>query len=180
MLSAVNTPAEQPAIDARSPVPKYYQLREILLDLIERELTVDAPVPSERELAARYTVTGTLRVSGPEVRVTSRLVDTGTGAVLWAQSYEEDLRAKELFAIQEDIAQQVASGEQRITGVMIESNLVAGRQDVVPGEPLVYGQSITDGCIDWDTTVSVLNVLADAVSARRKAPSRHVREERSA
>jgi GntR family transcriptional regulator len=41
-------------IDARSPVPKYYQLREILLDLIERELHVDAPVPSERELAARY------------------------------------------------------------------------------------------------------------------------------
>jgi GntR family transcriptional regulator len=41
-------------IDARSPVPKYYQLREILLDLIERELAVDAPVPSERELAARY------------------------------------------------------------------------------------------------------------------------------
>jgi len=41
-------------IDARSPVPKYFQLREILLDLIENELTVDAPVPSERELAARY------------------------------------------------------------------------------------------------------------------------------
>lgn len=41
-------------IDARSPVPKYYQLREILLDLIEHELTIDAPVPSERELAARY------------------------------------------------------------------------------------------------------------------------------
>ncbi|GGJ94608.1 GntR family transcriptional regulator [Pilimelia anulata] len=41
-------------IDARSPVPKYYQLREILLDLIERELAVDAPVPSERELATRY------------------------------------------------------------------------------------------------------------------------------
>ncbi|MFB9322680.1 GntR family transcriptional regulator [Cryptosporangium minutisporangium] len=57
----MNTPADVPPatdspqlIDARSPVPKYYQLREILLDLIERELTVDAPVPSERELAARY------------------------------------------------------------------------------------------------------------------------------
>jgi 3-deoxy-7-phosphoheptulonate synthase len=52
---------------------------------------------------------------------------------------------------------------------MIESNLVAGRQDVVAGGALTYGQSITDGCIDWDTTVSVLNVLADAVQARRSA-----------
>ena len=57
---------------------------------------------------------------------------------------------------------------------MIESNLVAGRQDVVPGKPLTYGQSITDGCIDWDTTVSALNVLADAVTARRNVRSREV------
>ena len=70
-----------------------------------------------------------------------------------------------------DIAQQISDGEQRIIGVMIESNLVAGRQDVVPGKPLVYGQSITDGCIDWETTVSALNVLADAVGDRRKALS---------
>jgi len=63
---------------------------------------------------------------------------------------------------------------------MIESNLVAGRQDVVPGTPLTYGQSITDGCIDWETTVSVLNVLADAVATRRTAPSRNLPEERSA
>ncbi len=75
-----------------------------------------------------------------------------------------------------DIAQQIAGGEQRIIGVMIESNLVAGRQDVVPGKPLTYGQSITDGCIDWDTTVSALNLLADAVEARRNARSRKSRE----
>jgi 3-deoxy-7-phosphoheptulonate synthase len=79
-----------------------------------------------------------------------------------------------------DIAQQISKGEQRITGVMIESNLVAGRQDVVPGRPLTYGQSITDGCIDWETTVSALNVLADAVETRRNAQSRKLREERSA
>jgi len=64
-----------------------------------------------------------------------------------------------------DIAQQVASGDQRIIGVMIESNLVAGRQDVVPGKPLTYGQSITDGCIDLATTADVLKQLADAVDA---------------
>ncbi|MGE3363285.1 MAG: 3-deoxy-7-phosphoheptulonate synthase [Rhizobiaceae bacterium] len=68
-----------------------------------------------------------------------------------------------------DIAKQLADGEQRIMGVMIESNLVAGRQDVVESKPLTYGQSITDGCIDWETTVSVLRQLADAVAARRKS-----------
>ena len=75
-----------------------------------------------------------------------------------------------------DIARQVSDGEQRIVGVMIESNLVAGRQDVVPGKPLTYGQSITDGCIDWETTVSALEHLADAVAARRKVQPHNFRE----
>src|SRR5579871_6241624 len=75
-----------------------------------------------------------------------------------------------------DIARQVAGGERRIMGVMIESNLVAGRQDVQPGRPLAYGQSITDGCIDWETTVPVLNQLADAVASRRATPDGKVEE----
>jgi 3-deoxy-7-phosphoheptulonate synthase len=50
---------------------------------------------------------------------------------------------------------------------MIESHLVAGRQELVQGKPLRYGQSITDGCIGWDTTVEVLHRLADAVRLRR-------------
>ncbi|MDR7033559.1 3-deoxy-7-phosphoheptulonate synthase [Mesorhizobium sp. BE184] len=66
-----------------------------------------------------------------------------------------------------DVGGQVAAGDDRIIGVMVESNLVAGRQDVVPGKPLVYGQSITDGCIDWETTETVLRGLADAVGKRR-------------
>lgn len=70
-------------------------------------------------------------------------------------------------AVAADVARQVASGEQRIIGLMIESNLVAGRQDVVPGTPLVYGQSITDGCIDLKTTADMLAQLADAVEIRR-------------
>jgi 3-deoxy-7-phosphoheptulonate synthase len=70
-----------------------------------------------------------------------------------------------------DVAQQLSGGEARIMGVMIESNLVAGRQDVLPGVALTYGQSITDGCIDWTTTAQVLNVLADAVTARRSVQS---------
>jgi 3-deoxy-7-phosphoheptulonate synthase len=79
-----------------------------------------------------------------------------------------------------DVARQLSGGDTRIMGVMIESNLVAGRQDVLPDVALTYGQSITDGCIDWETTVSALNVLADAVATRRNAPSRTFREERLA
>ncbi|HEY8593742.1 MAG TPA: 3-deoxy-7-phosphoheptulonate synthase [Devosiaceae bacterium] len=70
-------------------------------------------------------------------------------------------------AVLEDVAAQIKGGERRIIGVMIESNLVAGRQDLVPGKPLVYGQSVTDGCIGWETTIDVLENLAEAVRARR-------------
>ena len=73
-----------------------------------------------------------------------------------------------------DIGIQLANGDRRLIGVMVESNLVAGRQDLVPGQPLTYGQSITDGCIDWDTTVAALTALADAVTARRAATNQHV------
>jgi len=66
-----------------------------------------------------------------------------------------------------DIATQVAGGDSRIVGVMVESHLVAGRQDLVPGKELTYGQSVTDGCIDWDATVQVLDNLAAAVRQRR-------------
>jgi 3-deoxy-7-phosphoheptulonate synthase len=67
-----------------------------------------------------------------------------------------------------EVGAQIAAGDQRIIGVMAESNLVAGRQDLVPGKELVYGQSITDGCIDWDSTVQVLEKLAEAVEERRR------------
>ncbi|MDE2429786.1 MAG: 3-deoxy-7-phosphoheptulonate synthase AroG [Burkholderiales bacterium] len=66
-----------------------------------------------------------------------------------------------------DIASQIAGGDTRIVGVMIESHLVAGRQDLIPGKELVYGQSVTDGCIDWDASIKVLEGLAEAVKQRR-------------
>lgn len=69
--------------------------------------------------------------------------------------------------VAEDVAEQVAGGDQRIMGVMIESHLKSGRQDIVPGQPLVYGQSITDGCIDWVDTEILLKDLALAVQKRR-------------
>ncbi|HQS81445.1 MAG TPA: 3-deoxy-7-phosphoheptulonate synthase [Thiobacillus sp.] len=66
-----------------------------------------------------------------------------------------------------DVAAQVAGGDTRIIGMMIESHLTAGRQDLVPGQPLAYAQSITDACISWDDTVPLLRMLADAVKKRR-------------
>jgi 3-deoxy-7-phosphoheptulonate synthase len=66
-----------------------------------------------------------------------------------------------------DLAQQIAAGSGRIFGVMLESHLVAGRQDCQPGVPLVYGQSITDACIGMDQTEAILEQLAVAVRERR-------------
>ncbi|KAG0194174.1 hypothetical protein DFQ28_001311 [Apophysomyces sp. BC1034] len=68
-----------------------------------------------------------------------------------------------------DIARQVAAGDERIVGVMVESHLVAGRQDLKDGCELTYGQSITDACIGWDDSVPVLEGLAEAVRQRRIA-----------
>jgi 3-deoxy-7-phosphoheptulonate synthase len=68
-----------------------------------------------------------------------------------------------------DVASQIRRGNHNITGVMIESHLVAGRQDLIEGRDLVYGQSITDACINWDDSVPVLEQLAAAVRERREA-----------
>ena len=73
---------------------------------------------------------------------------------------------KQLVAAGE-IADQIADGNEAIVGIMLESFLVEGRQDLVPGERLVYGQSITDACLDWEDTASALDRLASAVEARR-------------
>ena len=65
------------------------------------------------------------------------------------------------------VAGQMRAGEERIMGVMIESHLQEGRQDLVPGQPLAYGQSITDACLGWEASVQLLDELAAAVRARR-------------
>ena len=66
-----------------------------------------------------------------------------------------------------DIAGQIAGGERRVVGVMIESHLVEGRQDLEPGRALRFGQSITDGCLGWDDSAALLEGLAAAVRKRR-------------
>jgi 3-deoxy-7-phosphoheptulonate synthase len=68
-----------------------------------------------------------------------------------------------------DIGRQVAGGDERIIGVMVESHLVAGRQDLKEGCALTYGQSITDACIGWDESIAVLEGLAGSVKQRRVA-----------
>ena len=69
--------------------------------------------------------------------------------------------------VAQDVGTQIATGDQRITGVMIESHLTEGRQDIGPREKMVYGQSVTDACIAWDDSVKVLRELASAVAKRR-------------
>lgn len=71
--------------------------------------------------------------------------------------------------VAEAIAAQIRSGSHNIVGVMMESHLLGGRQDQVAGQALVYGQSITDGCLAWDTTVPTLENLAAAIRQRRAA-----------
>lgn len=68
-----------------------------------------------------------------------------------------------------NVAAQLAAGDRRIIGVMLESNLVAGAQKLIPDRPLVHGQSITDGCIDWEQTSVLLGELAEAVRGGRLA-----------
>jgi len=76
---------------------------------------------------------------------------------------------KRQLDVAENIAEQIAAGEERIFGTMIESHLREGRQDLQPGIKPEYGQSITDACIGWEDTVLVLDRLAAAVRRRRLA-----------
>lgn len=71
------------------------------------------------------------------------------------------------LAVANDVATQIASGEERIVGVMVESHLVEGRQNLVPDKLLEYGKSITDACLGWEDSVSVLETLAQSARARR-------------
>ena len=75
---------------------------------------------------------------------------------------------KKQLDVSRDVARQIAAGSNKIFGVMIESHLVEGRQDLVEGKSLTYGQSITDSCIGWEDSEKVLQELSDAVVAKRK------------
>jgi 3-deoxy-7-phosphoheptulonate synthase len=83
-----------------------------------------------------------------------------------ANSRKDPLRQIE---IGHDVAAQLAAGERRISGVMIESHLQPGRQDLLPGRTLKPGVSITDACLGWDDSAALLRLLAKAVGQRRKS-----------
>lgn len=83
-----------------------------------------------------------------------------------ANSFKTPTRQREGCA---DVCNQLASGESRVFGVMIESHLVEGSQKVVEGQELTYGQSITDGCIGWAETEELCRSLANAIRSRRTA-----------
>lgn len=75
---------------------------------------------------------------------------------------------KKQMDVCKDVSAQIANGSTQIFGVMVESHLVEGRQDLQPGKALTYGQSVTDACIGWEDTEILLQQLSDAVAARRK------------
>jgi 3-deoxy-7-phosphoheptulonate synthase len=79
--------------------------------------------------------------------------------------------AQNQIGVCENVGAQIAGGEERIVGMMVESHLIGGRQDLEPGRPLVYGQSITDACIGWDESTLLLDGLAASVRARRSQKS---------
>jgi 3-deoxy-7-phosphoheptulonate synthase len=117
--------------------------------------TVNYTADSVADTAAR------MRKSGLQPRIMIDFSHANSG---------KDYRKQALVC--RDVAGQVAVGDRRIIGAMIESNLVSGAQKLVPGQPLVYGQSITDACIDWKETYGLLKELSAAVRARRSVASR--------
>ena len=93
-----------------------------------------------------------------------------TPNVMVSCSHANSLKQPEKqVSVASNIAEQISAGDKHIIGVMIESHINAGRQDIEPGKELKYGVSITDACIGWDDTVNVLESWAKAVTARRQA-----------
>ena len=79
---------------------------------------------------------------------------------------------KRQINVAQDVGGQIAAGDSRIIGVMVESHLVEGRQEIGPRESMCYGQSVTDACIGWDDSVEVLRGLASSVAQRRERLAR--------
>ena len=113
---------------------------------------------------------GKTNYDNPSVHYASRILEQAglNGRLMVDASHANSQKdhARQI-AVAADIAGQVASGENKVIGVMIESNLVAGRQNL--GGELVYGQSVTDACIGWEDTVGCLEELAAAVAKRGSA-----------
>ncbi len=99
----------------------------------------------------------------------NEIANTGLAARLMVDCSHGNSRKQYLLQMEvgESVAQQVAAGDERLFGVMVESHLIAGRQDFVPEQALVFGQSITDACLGWEDSVLLMERLAMAVRKRR-------------
>ncbi len=93
-----------------------------------------------------------------------------TGIMIDCSHGNSSKKHENQLIVVDDLATQISAGDTNISSVMIESHLVAGRQDIVSGRALEYGKSVTDACIGWDDTERALERLAAAVRARRKQP----------
>jgi 3-deoxy-7-phosphoheptulonate synthase len=105
----------------------------------------------------------------PSVHYASRILEQAglVPKVMIDMSHDNSNKQhQQQLSVNNDICKQLADGEPRIMGVMIESNLLEGRQNIGDGQSLTYGQSVTDACIGWDDTVKVLDQLAEAVGKR--------------
>jgi len=92
-----------------------------------------------------------------------------TGLMIDCSHGNSNKQAENQPKVAEAIARQISGGDRRIGGLMLESHLVAGRPELLPGRPLAYGQSITDACIDWESSIPILERLAGAVEERRRS-----------
>jgi 3-deoxy-7-phosphoheptulonate synthase len=83
-------------------------------------------------------------------------------------SHANSLKRHQLqMQVGREVATQLSNGNRHVIGVMIESHLMAGRQDFGPSQDLVYGQSVTDACLGWEESAQLLRILAEAVRNRR-------------
>ncbi len=113
---------------------------------------------------------GCTNYSSEDIQTTARALEAArlNPAVMVDCSHgNSEKKHKNQIKVAIELARQIACGEQKIVGVMLESNLKEGRQDYIEGKPLTYGQSITDACIDWADTEYTLRALAQAVRERR-------------
>ncbi len=116
---------------------------------------------------------GRTNYDNPSVHYASRILEQAelTPRLMIDMSHANSSKQhRQQLKVCRDICSQLQDGERRIMGVMIESNLVEGRQDIGRGTSLTYGQSITDGCIGWEDSLECLENLASAVSARGPLP----------
>src|SRR5437867_27022 len=144
--------------------------RRLLLDLA----ALGAPAGPDCHVILRGGQSGPNYDAGSVGKTLDALRDAGLPARLMIDTShgnsEKDYRRQPIVA--RDIGKQVAQGETGIVGLMMESFLVDGRQDLRDPARLVYGQSVTDACMGWETTVPVLSELADAVRQRRRSRAR--------